>query len=56
MTTLANFEFILPEMAAHLFLTVMFLLTGQWITLLLNIPLAAYNVNKYDSLLLLSPR
>lgn len=40
-------QFMLPEMGAHAFLTVLFLLTGQWIALFLNIPLLAYNANKY---------
>ncbi|KOS15428.1 er-derived vesicles protein erv14 [Malassezia pachydermatis] len=39
-------QFMLPEMGAHAFLTVLFLLTGQWIALFLNIPLLAYNANK----------
>lgn len=39
-------QFTLPEMAAHAFLTILFLLTGQWLALLFNIPLLAYNVNK----------
>jgi hypothetical protein len=33
-------------MIAHAFLTAMFLLSGQWIALLLNAPLVAFNVNK----------
>lgn len=37
-------------MIAHAFLTAMFLLSGQWIALLLNAPLVAFNVNKCVSL------
>ncbi|KAG9090977.1 COPII-coated vesicle protein [Ceratobasidium sp. UAMH 11750] len=33
-------------MGAHAFLTLLFLLSFQWIALLLNIPLVAFNVNK----------
>lgn len=33
-------------MAAHAFLTVLFLINGQWVALLINLPLLAYNVNK----------
>jgi len=39
-------RFVLPENIAHAFLTTLFLLTGQWIALLLNAPLVAFNVNK----------
>lgn len=39
-------QFVLPEMIAHAFLTLCFLLSGQWLAFLLNAPLVAYNVNK----------
>ncbi|KAI8369183.1 cornichon protein-domain-containing protein [Choanephora cucurbitarum] len=39
-------QFVLPEMGAHAFLFLMFLLNGSWIALALNLPLLAYNVNK----------
>lgn len=39
-------QFVLPEMAAHSFLTVCFLTGFQWIAFILNAPLLAYNVNK----------
>ncbi|WFD32277.1 Structural maintenance of chromosomes protein 5 [Malassezia sp. CBS 17886] len=39
-------QFTLPEMAAHAFLTTLFLLSGQWMALVINLPLVAYNVNK----------
>jgi hypothetical protein len=39
-------QFVLPEMIAHAFLTLCFLLSGQWIAFLLNAPLVGYNVNK----------
>ncbi|KAF8622717.1 hypothetical protein AX15_006808 [Amanita polypyramis BW_CC] len=39
-------QFVLPEYAAHAFLSLCFLLSGQWFTLLLNAPLLAYNANK----------
>jgi len=39
-------QFVLPEMLAHAFLTLLFLLCGQWLTFLLNLPLVAYNANK----------
>lgn len=39
-------QFTLPEMIAHATLTVLFLLSGQWIAFLLNAPLVAFNANK----------
>ncbi|KAF8070778.1 cornichon [Lyophyllum atratum] len=39
-------QFVLPENIAHAFLTLLFLLSGQWIAFLLNAPLVAYNANK----------
>lgn len=42
-----RFQFVLPEMAFHAFLTTLFLLSGQWTALVLNAPLVAFNVNKY---------
>lgn len=33
-------------MAFHAFLTTLFLLSGQWTALILNVPLVAFNVNK----------
>ncbi|CAE6504208.1 unnamed protein product [Rhizoctonia solani] len=38
--------FVLPEMGAHAFLTFLFLVSFQWIALLLNLPLVVFNVNK----------
>ncbi|ODQ79387.1 hypothetical protein BABINDRAFT_161790 [Babjeviella inositovora NRRL Y-12698] len=38
--------YILPEAALHGIITVLFLINGYWFTFLLNLPLAAYNVNK----------
>jgi hypothetical protein len=40
-------QFVLPENIAHAFLTVLFLLCGQWMAFLLNAPLLAFNANKY---------
>lgn len=36
----------LPENIAHAFLSLLFLLSGQWTALILNLPLVGYNVNK----------
>jgi protein cornichon len=37
---------VIPENAAHAFLTVLFLLFGQFTAFLLNLPLVLYNANK----------
>jgi len=42
-------QFVLPENAAHAFLTLLFLLSGQWISFLLNLPLVLFNANKIRS-------
>ncbi|KAI9145976.1 cornichon [Paraphysoderma sedebokerense] len=39
-------QFVLPEYAAHAFLTIVFLLSGSWLALLLNLPLLSYHVDK----------
>jgi len=39
-------QFVLPENIAHAFLSLLFLLSGQWTALILNLPLVAFNVNK----------
>ncbi|KAJ2489877.1 hypothetical protein IWW37_003645 [Coemansia sp. RSA 2050] len=38
--------YVMPEMAAQLVLFVVFLLMGEWATMLLNLPLTAWNVAK----------
>ena len=39
-------QFTLPEMATHAFLTALFLINGQWVATLINLPLVIYNANK----------
>ncbi|KJA28965.1 hypothetical protein HYPSUDRAFT_33435 [Hypholoma sublateritium FD-334 SS-4] len=39
-------QFVLPEYGAHAFLTLLFLLTGNWTALLFNAPLLGWNINK----------
>ncbi|KAF4577082.1 hypothetical protein EYR40_009557 [Pleurotus pulmonarius] len=39
-------QFVLPENGAHAFLTVLFLLSGQWIAFGLNLPLVVFNALK----------
>ena len=36
----------LPENIAHAFLSLLFLLSGQWTAFILNLPLVVFNVNK----------
>lgn len=44
---LSLLQFVIPEYAAHAFLVLLFLVSGQWIALLWNLPLLAWNVNKW---------
>ena len=37
---------LLTEYAVHLVMTLIFLLVGEWVTVLINLPLLGYNVNK----------
>jgi len=39
-------QFVLPENAAQAFLTLLFLLSGQWTAFLINLPLVLFNANK----------
>jgi len=41
--------FVLPEMGAHAVLTLLFLLSGQWLSFIWNVPLLAFNINKVQS-------
>ncbi|XP_071547552.1 protein cornichon [Panulirus ornatus] len=38
---------VLPEYALHLLFNILFLIAGEWFSLLLNIPLILYHVNRY---------
>lgn len=37
----------IPEAALQAFITFLMLISGQWLALILNLPLVAYNVNKF---------
>ncbi|KAE9392509.1 cornichon [Gymnopus androsaceus JB14] len=39
-------QFVLPENIAHGFLTILFLISAQWIAFLLNAPLLLFNANR----------
>ncbi|KAJ1759227.1 hypothetical protein LPJ62_003530 [Coemansia sp. RSA 2167] len=38
--------YVMPEMAAHLLMFVVFLLMGEWFSMIINLPLAVWNINK----------
>ncbi|KAJ3361947.1 hypothetical protein AMAG_09567 [Allomyces macrogynus ATCC 38327] len=38
--------YVIPEAAAHAFLTLLFLVCGSWLALAINLPLALYNAKK----------
>ncbi|XP_065163688.1 protein cornichon [Atheta coriaria] len=38
---------VLPEYILHIFFNVLFMAAGEWISLLINIPLIAYHINRY---------
>ncbi|KAJ1673131.1 hypothetical protein EV182_005823 [Spiromyces aspiralis] len=38
--------YVVPEMATHAFIFILFLLSFEWVTVLINLPLFAWNVNK----------
>lgn len=37
----------LPEYGLHIIISILFLISGEWFSLLLNIPLLAYHINRY---------
>lgn len=47
---------VLPEYAIHLFMTTLFLLCGEWITVIINLPLLAYNINRLYQVYVKAPR
>jgi len=38
---------VLPEYGLHLFFNILFVFSGEWFSLVLNIPLIAYHINRY---------
>ncbi|XP_031780147.1 protein cornichon [Nasonia vitripennis] len=38
---------VLPEYGLHILINFLFLISGQWLSLFLNIPLIAYHINRY---------
>lgn len=40
-------QLVLPEYFIHIFFNLLFLISGEWVTLALNIPLIAYHIHRY---------
>jgi len=38
---------VLPEYGLHLLFNILFLLSGEWLSLILNLPLIAYHIHRY---------
>lgn len=38
---------VLPEYFLHIFFNLLFLFAGEWLTLIINVPLIAYHINSY---------
>lgn len=47
---------VLPEYGIHLLMTILFFFCGEWMTVMINIPLLAYNINKLYHVYYKSPR
>lgn len=48
------FQLVLPEYFMHVLFCVLFLIGGEWVTVLLNAPLIAYHANRYDLMYVVS--
>ena len=38
----------LPEYFLHLLVNILFLVAGEWFTILLNLPLIAYHIHRFE--------
>ncbi|KAH9424588.1 protein cornichon [Dermatophagoides pteronyssinus] len=38
---------VLPEFGIHIFFNILFLICGEWLTLIINAPLIAYHIHRY---------
>lgn len=47
---------VLPEYVIHALMTLLFLFGGEWITVMINIPLLAYNINRLYQVYVKAPR
>lgn len=47
---------VLPEYAIHFIMTALFLPCGEWITVLINLPLLVYNTNRLYQVFIRSPK
>lgn len=41
-------QLVLPEYALHLFFNLLFLAAGEWFSLLVNLPLILYHIQRYS--------
>lgn len=46
---------VLPEYGIHLFMSLLFLLCGEWLTVIINLPLLVYNINRLYQVFSRSP-
>lgn len=42
-----SIQLVLPEYAIHIFFNLLFMFSGEWVTLVFNIPLIAYHIHRY---------
>jgi hypothetical protein len=42
-----HFQLVIPEYLLHLLFNILFLASGEWLALCLNLPLIAYHINRY---------
>ena len=42
----STIQLVLPEYFIHIFFNLMFLIAGEWFTLMFNIPLIAYHIHR----------
>lgn len=47
---------VLPEYGIHMLMTLFFLFVGEWITVIINLPLLAYNINRLYQVYNKAPR
>jgi hypothetical protein len=45
--TCCNLQLVVPEYILHIFFNILFVAAGEWFSLLLNVPLIIYHINRY---------
>lgn len=51
LTKLFFFQLVLPEYLLHLLINLLFLLSGEWFSLLINVPLIIYHIHRLETFL-----